>query len=132
MTRPYRTGANTVPDGVWLVDLSGVRDGRLIPAAAAAFLGLALTGARPTAAAVVKQLADRRMVVLLDNCEHLLGACAELTMALLPEVVGLPPGDLIEQVRFGPAMESCCGQHCVLELRVLPAAERALGQEPLA
>jgi tetratricopeptide (TPR) repeat protein len=72
--------AGTVPDGVWLVDLSGVRDGRLIPAAAAASLGLALTGARPTTAAVVKQLADRRMVVLLDNCEHLLGACAEFAM----------------------------------------------------
>jgi hypothetical protein len=44
----------------------------------------------------------------------------------------LPPGDLIEQVRFSPAMEGCCGQHCVLELGVLPAAEGALGQEPLA
>ena len=43
---------------------------------------------------------------------------------VLSEVVGLPPGDLIEQVRFGPAMESCCGQHCVLEPRVLLAAER--------
>ena len=37
---------------------------------------------------------------------------------VLPEVVGLPPGDLIKQVRFGPAMEGCCGQHCVLELGV--------------
>jgi predicted ATPase len=75
--------AGAVPDGVWLVDLSGVRDGRLIPAAAAASPGLALTGARPTTAAVVEQLADRRMVVLLDNCEHLLGACAEFAMALV-------------------------------------------------
>ena len=39
---------------------------------------------------------------------------------VLPEVVGLPPGDLIKQVRFGPAMEVCCGQHCVLELLVFP------------
>ena len=51
---------------------------------------------------------------------------------VLPEVVGLPPGDLIEQVRFSPAMDGCRGQHCVLELGVLPAAEGALGQEPLA
>jgi len=49
---------------------------------------------------------------------------------VLPEVVGLPPGDLLEQVRLGPAMEGRCGQHCVLELCVLPAAEGALGQEP--
>jgi hypothetical protein len=45
---------------------------------------------------------------------------------VLPGVVGLPPGDLIKQVRFGPAMEGCCGQHCVLELRVLLAAARSV------
>src|SRR5882762_1391888 len=49
-----------------------------------------------------------------------------------PQVVGLPPGGLIEQVRLGPAMDGCCGQHRVLEFGVLPAAEGALGQEPLA
>jgi hypothetical protein len=51
---------------------------------------------------------------------------------VLPEVVGLPPGDLIKQIRIGPAVEGCCGQHCVLELLVLPTAEGGLGQEPLA
>ena len=51
---------------------------------------------------------------------------------VLPEVVGLPPAGLLQQVRFGPALEGCRGQHRVLELRVLPAAEGALGQEPLA
>jgi predicted ATPase/DNA-binding SARP family transcriptional activator len=81
------TGA--VPDGVWLVDLSGVRDDLLIPAAAAASLGLVLTGARPTTVAVAEQLADRRMVVLLDNCEHLLAACAEFAMALLERCAGV-------------------------------------------
>ena len=44
---------------------------------------------------------------------------------VLPEIVALPPGDLIQQVRFGPAMKGCRGEHCVLELRVLPAAEPA-------
>jgi len=51
---------------------------------------------------------------------------------VLPEVVGLPRGDLIEQVRSGPAVDGRCGQHCVAELRVLPSAEGGLGQEPLA
>jgi hypothetical protein len=50
---------------------------------------------------------------------------------VLPEVVGLPPGRLIEQVRHGPATHRCRGEHCVLELLVLPAAEGAFGQEPL-
>jgi predicted ATPase/DNA-binding SARP family transcriptional activator len=81
--------ADVTPDGVWLVDLSGLRDGRLIPAAAGASLGLALTDARPTMATVVEQLADRRMVVLLDNCEHLLAACAEFAMALLERCAGV-------------------------------------------
>ncbi len=52
---------------------------------------------------------------------------------VLPEVVSLPPpGDLIKEVRFGPAVESCSGWHCVLGLLVLPPAEGALGQEALA
>jgi hypothetical protein len=51
---------------------------------------------------------------------------------VLPEVIGLPPGDLIQQVRFGPAVEGRCCQHGVLELAVVPAAEGALRQEPLA
>ena len=38
---------------------------------------------------------------------------------VLLEMIGLPPGDLIEQVRFGPAVEGCGGQHCALELGVL-------------
>src|SRR3984893_19272626 len=46
--------------------------------------------------------------------------------AVLPEVIGLPPGDLIQQIRFGPAMEGRRGQHRVLEFLVLPAAECAL------
>jgi predicted ATPase/DNA-binding SARP family transcriptional activator len=80
---------DAAPDGAWLVELSGVRDGRLVPAAAAGSLGLALTGARPTTASLVKQLADRTMVVLLDNCEHLLGACAAFVMALLEHCPGV-------------------------------------------
>jgi predicted ATPase/DNA-binding SARP family transcriptional activator len=76
-------------DGVWLVELSGVRDGRLVPAATAASLGLTLTGARPTTAALVKQLADRQMVVLLDNCEHLPEASAELVLGLLERCRGV-------------------------------------------
>ena len=51
---------------------------------------------------------------------------------VLPEVVGLPRGDLIQQVWLSPAVDGRCGQDCVLKLRVLPSAEGALGQEPLA
>jgi hypothetical protein len=43
---------------------------------------------------------------------------------VLPEVVGLPPGDLIKQVRFGSPVDSGRGKHCVLELCVPAAARR--------
>src|SRR6185437_3490376 len=50
---------------------------------------------------------------------------------VVPEVVGLPVGDLLQQVRLGPAVDGRRGQDRVLELRVLPSVEGALGQEPL-
>ena len=56
-----------------------------------------------------------------DGCEQ----------GVLPEVVGLPPGDLFEQVRVGSAAQRYRYEDRVLELCVLPAAECAFGQEPL-
>src|SRR5690348_16706465 len=56
------------------------------------------------------------------------GGCEQ---GVLPEVVGLPPGDLIKQVRVGAAVQRGRDQDRVLELLVLPAAEGAFGQEPL-
>ena len=57
-----------------------------------------------------------------DRCEQ----------GVLPEVVGLPPGDLVEQVRFSPAAQRGRYEDCVLEFLVLPAAEGAFRQEPLS
>ena len=70
------------PDGVVLVELAGLRDGALLPSAVAAALGLHLPEAA-TDAAIVGQLTDRRMLVVLDNCEHVLEPCARLAAALL-------------------------------------------------
>jgi predicted ATPase/DNA-binding SARP family transcriptional activator len=75
--------AGSAPDGAWLVDLAGLREGRHVPAAAAASLGVPLTGARPATEALVRQLADRALIMLLDNCEHLLESCADLVAAVL-------------------------------------------------
>jgi hypothetical protein len=62
------------------------------------------------------------------------GGCADVghrrEQGVLPVVVGLPPGNPIKWGWFGPALEGCCGQHRVWELRALPTSERALGQEP--
>ena len=77
------------PDGVWMVELSGLRDGALVPATLATTLGLATGTTTPTAALVANQLADRRCVVVLDNCEHLLDASAALAQAILDECPGV-------------------------------------------
>jgi predicted ATPase/DNA-binding SARP family transcriptional activator len=66
------------PDGAWFADLARVGDPRLVPDAVAAALGLdPAAGSRPLRT-LIGRLASKNLVLILDNCEHLLGACAEL------------------------------------------------------
>jgi len=74
------------PDGVWLVELAALADPALVPAAVAAALDLReLPGASFMAAmaALTDTLQVRRMLLVLDNCEHLVAACAGLAARLL-------------------------------------------------
>ena len=64
------------PDGVWWVELAALSDGALVPSAVARALGVQLPGDRP-AAAVASLLASQRLLLVLDNCEHLTEAVAE-------------------------------------------------------
>jgi predicted ATPase/DNA-binding SARP family transcriptional activator len=66
------------PDGVWLAELAGITDPAEVPAAVCAALGM-----RPAAAELTSQLAGQRLLIVLDNCEHLLDACARLAHDLL-------------------------------------------------
>ena len=66
------------PDGIWLAELAGITDPAEVPAAVCAALGL-----RPAAEELTSQLADRQLLIVLDNCEHLLDACARLAHELL-------------------------------------------------
>ncbi|MFI7408890.1 ATP-binding protein [Streptomyces sp. NPDC049627] len=79
----------TFPDGVRFVPLSGLDDPALVPLAAADALDLHDHSARPPLQALVEQVRDRRLLLLLDNCEHLLPACAELAAALLHGTTGV-------------------------------------------
>jgi predicted ATPase/DNA-binding SARP family transcriptional activator len=77
-------------DGVWLVDLAGVTDRSLVASAVASALGLSLAGGRPPATALVDQLTGRRLLLVLDNCEHLLSTVSPLAAEVLvrcPDVV---------------------------------------------
>ncbi|TMR97769.1 ATP-binding protein [Nonomuraea basaltis] len=69
-------------DGVRLVELATVEDEELLAPAVAAALGIRDTG-QDLPALLMERLADKRMLLVLDNCEHLLDACARLVHQLL-------------------------------------------------
>ncbi len=71
------------PGGVWYVDLAPITDPALVPVTAARALGLPDQPGRSTVDTIVRFIADRPTLVVLDNCEHLLDASAALIVALL-------------------------------------------------
>jgi predicted ATPase/transcriptional regulator with XRE-family HTH domain len=71
------------PDGVWLLELASLADPTLLPQAVAQVLGVREEPARPLLETLAHHLRDRRLLLVLDNCEHLLEACAQLASALL-------------------------------------------------
>ncbi|MCF3132559.1 ATP-binding protein [Streptomyces olivochromogenes] len=81
--------ARAFPDGVRHVHLAGLHDPALVPLAAADALGLHDHSTQPALDALVEQVRDRRLLLVLDNCEHLLPACAELAAALLRGTTGV-------------------------------------------
>jgi predicted ATPase/DNA-binding CsgD family transcriptional regulator len=70
-------------DGVWLAELAGVRDPAQVAAEVAAALGIRELPAASAADALARALAHRHLLLVLDNCEHLIGAAAELCGRLL-------------------------------------------------
>ena len=71
------------PDGVWFLDLAPLRDGTLVLAEAAQSLGLREEPGRPLLQTVCAHLKGRRVLMILDNCEHLLKPTALLAHAIL-------------------------------------------------
>ena len=71
------------PDGVWLVELAGLRDPRLVGQTLAASLGLHDRSVDESLAWLTSVLGGRQMLIVLDNCEHVLDASATLAHALL-------------------------------------------------
>ncbi|WP_052868129.1 ATP-binding protein [Streptomyces niger] len=82
-------------DGVWLVELSDVREPHLLDHAVAEALELADHSGRPTRDALCNDLADCELLLILDGYEHLVDACAPLVARLLrraPELRVLAAG----------------------------------------
>jgi non-specific serine/threonine protein kinase len=70
-------------NGVWFVDLAPLADPDLVAESVATAVGVREEPGRPVAATLVDALRQRRLLVVLDNCEHLVDACAKLTDAIL-------------------------------------------------
>jgi predicted ATPase len=71
------------PDGVWFVELEAVADPSLIPQTVAATLGVREEPGRSLTATLADFLHSRSVLLLLDNCEQVIVACAQLAQALL-------------------------------------------------
>jgi predicted ATPase/class 3 adenylate cyclase len=71
------------PDGVWFVELAPLTDERLIPQAVASVVGVKEEIGRSVIEALVKFVADRQLLLIFDNCEHLLQGCAEVAAQFL-------------------------------------------------
>jgi transcriptional regulator with XRE-family HTH domain len=71
------------PDGVWLVELAPLGDLGLVPQAIATAVRVREEPGRPVLDSLSEALRSRHLLLVLDICEHLIGACAELAEALL-------------------------------------------------
>ncbi|WP_285029606.1 LuxR C-terminal-related transcriptional regulator [Mycolicibacterium sp. lyk4-40-TYG-92] len=71
------------PDGVWYADLAPITHPAVVAATVAHTLGLPDQPGRSPVEIAVRFISDRKMLLLLDNCEHLLDSCGHLAMTLL-------------------------------------------------
>jgi class 3 adenylate cyclase len=76
-------------DGVWLVELAPLADPSLVSQAVATALGVREEPGKPLSQTLVEFLKPKRLLLLLDNCEHLLSACAELAGLILRSCPGV-------------------------------------------
>jgi predicted ATPase len=76
-------------DGSWLVELAPHSDPELVPQAVASALSVREEPGRPLSETLSGYLEAREQLLVLDNCEHLVGACAELADALLRSCASL-------------------------------------------
>ncbi len=90
------------PDGVWLADLAPLSDPKLVPVTVASALGLELKGTQVFSDRVAARLGAKRLMLVLDNCEHVVEVAACITETLL---------------------------HAVAEVHVLATSQEPLGAE---
>jgi class 3 adenylate cyclase len=70
-------------DGVWFADLAPLQDADLVAVTVASVLGVQAEPGRPLTSTLAEAIGQRNLLVLLDNCEHVIDACAKLADVLL-------------------------------------------------
>jgi len=81
--RAAALAADQFADGVWLADLAGISDPDLLVPTVAAVLGLPGEDDATRGAALLGYLRDKRLLLVLDTCEHLVDACAAFADTVL-------------------------------------------------
>jgi len=117
--------AASYPDGVHVVELASLSRPELVPQAVASVLDVTLSQTGAAEVALARQLAERRLLIVLDNCEHLLDACARLAAALLrtcPDVVVLATSR--EPLRVGGEVTWRTPSLALPDLQALPPLAR--------
>ncbi|MCA1554440.1 MAG: adenylate/guanylate cyclase domain-containing protein, partial [Chloroflexi bacterium] len=74
---------DTYADGVWLVELAPLTDPALVPQTVASVLHVRAEAGRSITATLSDYLCDKQLLLILDNCEHLIEACAQFADAVL-------------------------------------------------
>jgi len=74
---------NDFPDGVWFVPLESLTDADLVPQTVVSFLRIPEASDQNAVETLVDELQSKTLLLILDNCEHLLDACAQLAETLL-------------------------------------------------
>jgi non-specific serine/threonine protein kinase len=77
------SAVDAYPDGVWLVELAGLAEPSLVDQAVATVTAVREAAGQPIRATLLVALRARRLLLVLDNCEHLIDACATLADAIL-------------------------------------------------
>jgi len=77
------------PDGAWLVELATLEEPSLLSHSVSTALGVPDTSHRDPQTVLTEYLADKRMLLLLDNCEHLVDSCAQLVSVILAAAPGV-------------------------------------------
>jgi predicted ATPase/class 3 adenylate cyclase len=71
------------PDGVWFVDLAPLAVPELVPQTVASAIGIREDPGQPILKTVMDALAEKKTLVVLDNCEHIISSCARLAESLV-------------------------------------------------